>query len=127
MKTVFNAFEIVGCDISELKKLDKSDMANVAVKPTRVKTQKILTDIIKLLQKASDGGGITHNDFEKVCNRLEKHAAILKQSGAGDFRNINRQRAGATVGNFIKKLGYEMATKKIIRGTRLYEIRIIEK
>ena len=130
MTDVLDAFEFISTDTSELKSLDKADSDNDRLKFSRVELQKALIDVLAPLQTASDGGGIDKKTFNKACDKLEKHAPILALAtfGAGNlrlgnFKKINRIRAGFVIGNLLKKIGYEMNEKKVIRGVSFYEIK----
>ncbi|MFI3123756.1 MAG: hypothetical protein QX194_07495, partial [Methylococcales bacterium] len=99
-------FELLTADTSELKALDKIDKDNDCLKFSRVKLQKALNEFIEPLNDAK--GLIGKRDFNKACDKLEKHAGILALAGLGKFTKINRKRAGFTVGCLLEKIGYEM-------------------
>lgn len=61
------------------------------------------------VKKISCIGQIGRYQFNKACDKLEKHAGILALAGLGKFTKINRKRAGFTVGCLLEKIGYEMA------------------
>ena len=120
---ILEKFELISTDTSELKALDKADLDNHSLKFERVKLQKALIDVLKPLLDANEKGRIARKDFLKTCDKLEKHAPILALAGLGNFKKINRIRAGATVGNFVEKIGYEMPIKTVIRGVKKYEVK----
>lgn len=123
MADVLDAHLFLTTDTNELKALDKADSDNHSLKYSRVQLQKALNDVLKPLLDANEKGWITRKDFIKTCGKLEKHAPILALTGLGNYKKINRIRAGATVGNFVKKIGYEICEKTAIRGVRKYEIK----
>ena len=112
---ILDAHLFLTTDTSELKKLDKTDFDNGCLKFSRVQLQKALIDVLKPLQRGTENNGINRKDFNKSCDMLEKHAGILALATfgkgklrLGKFNRINRIRAGATVGNFVQKIGYEI-------------------
>ena len=123
MADVLDVFELIDKDTAELKALDKADADNGSLKFERVQLQKALNDILKPLQRGTESGGITRKDFNKSLDNAEKHAPILALARLGNFKKTNRIRAGATVGNFVKKIGYEIPIKTVIRGVKKYEIK----
>ena len=103
-------FELITTDTATLKALDTVDAENDCLKFKRVDLKKALTEIITPLTVASDDEikSIGKKDFDKTCKLLEKHCVILAAAGLGNFKKINRQRAGFTVGNLLEKLGFDM-------------------
>jgi len=126
MTDVLEKFEFISTDTTELKKLDKADSDNHSLKFSRVQLQKALIDVLKPLLATKEKSSITRKEKLKTCDNLEKHADILALAGLGNFKKINRIRAGATVGNFVEKIGYEINEKTAIRGVRKYEIKPID-
>ncbi len=122
MMTVLEKFELISTNTNELKALDKADLDNHSLKFERVKLQKAFVDVLKPLLDANEKGRIARKDFIKACDKLEKHAPILALAGLGNFKKTNRIRAGATVGNFVEKIGYEIPIKTVIRGVKKYEV-----
>jgi hypothetical protein len=99
-------YESLATNIDTLKALDKIDKENDCLKFSRVKLQKALNEIVTPLTVTSDG--IDKKVFGKTCDKLEKHCVILAAAGLGNFKKINRIRAGFTVGNLLEKLGFDM-------------------
>ncbi len=127
------AYESLTSDTKALKALDKADKENDCLKVSRVELQKALNDILKPLTVASESSGIDKKVFNKACNKLEKHAVILAAAGLGNFKKINRIRAGATVGNLLKKIGMEINKKGQVTGkigakkqTWIYDLKVTD-
>lgn len=120
---VLEKFELINADTEELKELDKLDLDNECLKFSRVQLQKALNEIVRPLQQGTEGKGITRNEFNKSLDVTEKHAPILALAGLGNYKKTNRIRSGATVGNLVAKIGYEINEKTAIRGVRKYEIK----
>jgi|GEM_PF-2724303 len=118
------AFESLTSDTKTLKALDKEDMNNQCLKVSRVELQKALNDILKPLTVANESGGINKKVFNKACDKLEKHAVILAAAGLGNFKKINRIRAGTTVGNFLRKIGMETNQLTAQTGVRIYQVKV---
>jgi hypothetical protein len=124
------AYESLTADTKTLKALDKEDKENDCLKFSRVELQKALNDVLKPLQVANEKKGIDKKAFNKSCDKLEKHCVILAAAGLGNFKKINRIRAGATVGNLLKKIGFEINKKGQV-GTKkqmwIYDLKVTDK
>ncbi len=118
------AFESLMADTTVLKAQDNEDKRNDCLKYKRTDLQKALHEILKPLTVANNSGGITKKVFNKTCDKLEKHCAILAAAGLGNFKKINRIRAGATVGNLLKKIGLETKQLTAQTGVRIYEVKV---
>ena len=127
------AFESLTADTHVLRALDNDDKRNDCLKFKRTDAQKALLEVLKPLQVANESDSLDINKkvFNKTCDQLEKHCAILAVAGLGNFKNINRIRAGATVGNFLKKIGMEINKKGQVTGkdkakkqTWIYDLKV---
>jgi hypothetical protein len=120
------AYESLTADTKTLKALDKTDKENDCLKFSRVDLQKALNEVLKPLQVANENGGIDKKTFNKSCDKLEKHAAILAVAGLGNFKKINRIRPGSTIKNFAAKIGYDIDDISTTHKRRIYELKINE-
>jgi hypothetical protein len=129
MTEVLEKFELISTDTEKLKELDKADSDNDCLKYSRVQLQNALNDVLKPVLAANEKGSVNRKDFNKTCDRLEKHAPILALAGLGNYKKINRIRTGATVGNFVEKIGYrikEIGQKGTGKRERIFEIKQID-
>jgi hypothetical protein len=129
MVDVLEKFELIGKDTAELKELDNADSNNRSLKYSRVQLQNALNEVLKPVLAANEKGGVSRKDFNKTCDKLEKHAPILALAGLGNYKKINRIRTGATVGNFVEKIGYrikEIGQKGTGKRERIFEIKPID-
>jgi hypothetical protein len=120
------AYESLTADTKTLKALDKADKENDCLKFSRVDLQKALNEVLKPLQVATEKDGIEKKDFNKACDKLEKHAAILAAAGLGNFKKISRVRAGRTIQNFAAKIGYDINDISVTHKRRIYELKTNE-
>lgn len=129
MIEVLEKFELISTDTEKLKELDKADSDNDCLKYSRVQLQNALNDVLKPVLAANEKGSVNRKDFNKTCDKLEKHASILALAGLGNYKIINRIRTGATVGNFVEKIGYrikEIGQKGTGKRERIFEIKPID-